>query len=446
MSNAPQVAADAVPLATHEAASSDTARWNPLLRPMLPGYVLLALFAAACFGSYWYISRPDYRFRQAWRALEAADYDQARHEAARLSGTPGFKPHARLLEAAVVVRSQAYNKNSNAQSLVKTLQQAFEHPDTRPLSLLVLGEVLTKAGAFSEARQVLLRATSEGPQQTQAYILLAWLSYDLGALGDALDSLFRAATLDPLNPRPHRLMAYIRFNQGRSDEAAAHYRESLRRSRLQPDMEEILLELADCEVKNRNYDEALRLLDEEVERDSAQKFVLRALCHHGLAHVDRASADVKRALQKDPFNVRALSLKGTIAMEAGDHETARQALTQAIDTNPAAVEPRNKLRTLYQQTGQTALAQRETLEISRLQKASSTIDTLLQRAWKAASDPEIRYQLGVQYRDLGRQSEAARWFQMAITLDPAHQPAQKALQEIEKVLAPGLATSARPTP
>src|SRR5687768_1787782 len=105
MSHASHVAADAAPVATLDSAASTAPpasdRPNPL-RPLLPAYVLLALFFAACFGSYWYVSRPDYRFRQAWRALEAADYEQARHEATRLSATPGFKPHARLLEAAVV--------------------------------------------------------------------------------------------------------------------------------------------------------------------------------------------------------------------------------------------------------------------------------------------------------------------------------------------------------
>jgi len=449
MSDTPQATAAPAwetPLPTESPLPS---RRRAAARSMLAGYVLLALYFAAAGGSYWYVSRPDYRFRQAWRALDNTDYEQVRHEASRLGDTPGYAPHARLLEAAVVVRtmsSQTESATSNMyQSLNRKLVQALQHPDTKPLSLLIMGEALTNASAYREARAVLTEAVYMDPNLTRAFILLAQLSYDAGSNEDAMNALYRATRLDDLNPRPYRLMGLISFELHNIDDAISNYTESLRRSLQSPDRDQMLLELAECELMDDRVDDALTTLA-SVRRDSALKYYLRARCHFERDNVEEARADLRRSLEEEPDNARALLLKGTIALEAKDFDAARSALSQAVDADPSDVEARTKLWQLYQQLGKRALAEREVKVTNRIRQAGILIDTTLQRASRDPTNPELRYLVGAQFLELERPDDAIRWFRMALALDPSHASSRQAMEELGEQLDRSVVERTSPTP
>jgi len=225
------------------------------------------------------------------------------------------------------------------------------------------------------------------------------------------------------------MMGFIAFESGNYEQAIKDYRESLRRSLHSPDRDEILLELAECEMMVDRFDDSLKSLA-SVKRDSARKLYLRARCHYGKGNLDEARADLRRALEIEPGNIHALLLKGTIALEANDLDTARSALTQAVDAVPFNLEARTKLGQLYRQLGKSALAEREINEASRILEAETVIQSTLERAMQEPNNAEMRYQAGARLLEIGRLDEAVRCFRMALAIDPTHKASQEALQEL----------------
>jgi TolA-binding protein len=88
---------------------------------------------------------------------------------------------------------------------------------------------------------------------------------------------------------------------GHYGDAIAGYREFLKRAPAQSSASEIRLELAECQMKQREYQDALATLTEAPQQPKT--WVWAAECHMGLTHGGDADPLIARALASDPDNL-----------------------------------------------------------------------------------------------------------------------------------------------
>jgi tetratricopeptide (TPR) repeat protein len=236
----------------------------------------------------------------------------------------------------------------------------------------------------------------------------------------------------PDDPRPHRLMGLIHKDFERYGEAIASYRESLRRDADQPDRPEILVELAECLVKERRHGEALGALSQCPR--SAKRLALEADCRYGEGEPEVARELVDEALALDPGQWKALDLKATLELEAGDAAAAAATLRQAVEHHPKDYAVRYRLARAYQRLGERQRAEEELAAMKELRALRDRFTELHEQAMQDPADAETRYQLGVVAGQLDKPDLAQMWLKMALSLDPGHAAAQQALQAM---IAPG---------
>ena len=113
----------------------------------------------------------------------------------------------------------------------------------------------------AEVSRSVAAVLAEDPDSVDAHRLLAAMYYDAGVIPQAIRHLEETARLAPADHRPSRLLGLVHSDYERYDDAVGHYVESLTRAPDQADRDDVLAEMAACEVKLRRHREALATLD-----------------------------------------------------------------------------------------------------------------------------------------------------------------------------------------
>ena len=423
------------------------------MRRFLPAALAVTAYSALAGASYWHISRPEYRYQIALDALAVGDVDQLRHEARALAGQPDYEPHARLLEAAYLIKTY---RPGNA---IEALKQAAQAPEIRPLALTLAGESCLQAGLYAQAETFLRGALTLDVRQAEAHRLFATLLYDIGDDARALGEMHRSAELAPHDPRPHRLTGHIWFAGFHKWElAVAANQESLRRGPWQADRYKILLEIAESEVKRQHYAEALDTLqifsralvelsqdpaarralmeltkapltDADIADASAQALALRAECYVVEGRRADALKVLENALQIAPNNLASLSLRARIALERRQSRAAIDVLLHAVEAHPMDYPLREMLKQAYQQIEDEQRA-KEQFEIGQqIYDKLQNFELLRQKANARPQDADIRYEMGMLARELRLSKNAPQCFRAALFVNPSHEKAKQALRE-----------------
>jgi tetratricopeptide (TPR) repeat protein len=262
------------------------------------------------------------------------------------------------------------------------------------------------------------QATQLKPDSLEALRWLASACYDLGLNDDAVAHLSRIAELDPRDPRPHRLMGLMSKDFENYPVAVKNYRESLRRDARQPDHDQIVLELADCEMKLRHFDTALETL--RGCGPSAERWVREAECLHGVSRLQDAQRLLDQALRQDPAHLTGLLLAGTIATEQSDVTAAVDAFSRAVVAHPKDYVARFKLAQAYRRTGNNEAADKHTQVAEEIKRIREEFSKLHETAAAEPANADVRCRLGVLARELGRPDLARVWFRAALAVDPRH--------------------------
>jgi tetratricopeptide (TPR) repeat protein len=388
----------------------------------VPAVLLLALFLGG--GRYWYAAHtgPDRHFRAAVQALPQNDLDRIRAAAEAIQGLDEYRPHWHLLSGMILLR-----EGRLIDSIIE-FGHSREHPDTKVLAYTLSGEALYKSQQFRDAVKILGMAVQMDPAQADAHRWLAATYYDIGAMDDALDHLNAVAHLAPDDPRPDRLRGLIFKDFEQYTKAIDAYRASLKRGMDQADIHTILLELAECEVRQQQHKEAMKTLDTCPR--SAQRLWLQAECFR--AQGDRAAAvsAVDEAIEMEPEHLDALQLKGKLSLEAGDAESAVDTLTAAVKFHPKQWRPRYTLAMAYQRLGQTDKSAEQLKVMEELRELRDRFTKLHAQAIENSANADLRYQLGLVALQLDEPLIAAGWFDATIAMDPDHQTARDALQKL----------------
>ncbi len=396
---------------------------------LIPGAVGLVVLIG--LGRYEYALRvaPDRQFHAALAALANNDLDGVRAAAEALQDVDAYEPHRRLLAGVVLL------KNDRLYEAIAAFGFARDHPETRVLACTLSGEALYKAKQFRDAQRMLTDAIRLDPQQTDAHRWLAATYYDIGAMNHAIRHLAVVAQQAPRDPHPHRLMGLIHKDDEEYRKAIDAYRECLKRDPNQAGKETVLLELAECQVKLQQHQEALQTL--RTCPSSAQSLWLQAECQRGLG--DKAAAErlADQAIGRDPKHLQARTLKGVLELESGDAAAAVEVLQKAVEAYPKEWRPRSTLAMAYQRLGDDKQAAEQLKLVEEARRLRDRFTGLHNQALKDPDSADLRYELGVVARQLDKPLSAIRWFQAALALQPDHQQAQQALRELTETLPAG---------
>jgi tetratricopeptide (TPR) repeat protein len=185
-----------------------------------------------------------------------------------------------------------------------------------------------------------------------------------GLLDGALDALNRAVQLEPNSARTHLLMAESLSDAGKLVEAVAEYHAALK---LEPHLEAASLGLASAYWKRRQFDEALPLL--------------------------------KQVLQKSPKDAEANGMLADILEHNGDLAGAQHHAEIALANNPDLIETRVVLARVYLAKQQPKLA---TAELRKVISADpdGSYHFLLYRAYREAGNEQAAQEAMAGFRRL----------------------------------------------
>ena len=254
------------------------------------------------------------------------------------------------------------------------------------------------------------------PDAVDAHRLLGAMYYDAGVIPVAIHHLEETARLAPGDHRPSRLLGLIHNDYERYDEAVGHYRESLSRAPDQADRDDVLTELAACEVKLRRHREALATLG-RIGTPGPAAEVLRAECLLAIGEPRQAAAIVERILDGVPDDLGALVLAGTIRLEEGDAVGAVTSLERAVAGHPHDYVARLRLAQALAGCGRDDDAARERGEAERIRATRRAFADLHQEAWDAPGDADVRRRLAAMAGELGRPDLAKVWLEAAAAIE-----------------------------
>lgn len=383
--------------------------------------VLLAVMLAA-LGSQWYWRSAGQRFRRGLAAADRRDAEGIRRELPHWPKVDAYEPHRHFLAGALFLL------DGQPAEALNELRYSRDEPGLHVRTMTLAGQALYQLGQQAEALKPLSRALEADPNAIDAHRWIASSYYDLGAIHQALSHLETIARLDPSDPRPHRLMGLMHKDFEHYAEATACYRESLKRDPGQAAAGEIRVELAECQTKQREYQDALATLADAPQEPAT--WVLAAECHIGLTRGEEADPLIARALAADPDNLSARMLAATRSLEAGRVDEAADQLRQTVARHPRDYTAHFKLSQVYRRLGKIAEADAELKISDEIKKIRDRFTKLHEQAASAPQDADLRYQLGATALELNRPDLAVGWFRVALSLNPRHAAAAAALRQL----------------
>ena len=352
--------------------------------------------------------------RQGWDAVDREDAAGAR-EVIRTLRAKGAGSLAAVLQARLLVARGFFRPALDVLAGAGGSSERVEGADIDRLVHLVRGEAAYRMRMYPLAESELVAALDDNPESVDAHRLLAAMYYDAGVIPAAIRHLEATARLAPSDARPGRLLGLIHNDFERYDEAVGFYEQSLRRDPDQPDREDVLAELAACQLKLRRHREALLTLEKLGGGRIAD--ILRAECHLAIGDRDRARNLVAEVLRKTPDDLGALVLDGEIHLEDGDPAGAVAPLDRAVAAHPRDYLARLKLAQAHAAIGRDAEAESERTEAERIRALRRAFADLHQAAWDAPGDAVVRRQLAGMAAQLDRPDLERVWLDAAAAVE-----------------------------
>jgi tetratricopeptide (TPR) repeat protein len=232
----------------------------------------------------------------------------------------------------------------------------------------------------------------------------------------------------PTDPRPDRLLGLIAKDSEQFADAIGYYNESLRRDSQQPDRESILFELAESQIKQTKFQDALVTLQECTR--SAAALTWQAECLSNLGQIPEAQQRLREALEIDHRYVPAMLGQGTLFLDIGSAKEAVQSLAEAAQIEPQNSRVRFQLSQALRQLGKTEQADTELDRMREIQALEREFADLHEVASDKPSDADVRARIGELALQLGKTRLAQVWFRAALSINPNHERARTGLAQV----------------
>ncbi len=216
-----------------------------------------------------------------------------------------------------------------------------------------------------------------------------------------------------------------------------------------------LMELGISKVNAGEYEEALKLFDSccKAAKRAPLPFLNRGKLYLIMGKLDKAAADVEKAIKLDPSLQEAHLVLGMIERMRGDYDRSLKELNVALEmlpTDPSALMNRAQL---FVETGRTELALEDLSKIleanprmlralenrayvlEQLGRYDDAINDLTTILTLQPDHVQAMKHLGYVHRQKGDLPSALRWYKNAVKLEPNDVAKNRLQREIEQLQA-----------
>jgi tetratricopeptide (TPR) repeat protein len=216
---------------------------------------------------------------------------------------------------------------------VREFEEAEARDPDNPETQTLFANLLTAAGAFSEAESVLASVLEKAPDNPDALFLSALLA---GARGDRSAQEAQLRHLLERNPddaRAHAALGEMYMESRRLKDAKASFEKSLEHD---PDHFVALVGLGAVLIRERKNDQAEAVLTRAIASEPEYPFayVDRSRARMRSQNLDGAEADLDTAIALDPEYVWNYIDRGRLRAQTGRLEKAIADYNSAIDLEP----------------------------------------------------------------------------------------------------------------
>jgi tetratricopeptide (TPR) repeat protein len=369
----------------------------------------MALAAGAGVAVWWYhTTRPEYRLRRGQEALRQGRPDKAERLAERLEAA-GYADHARLL------RGEALLREHRLAAAAAEFNQIQDRGELLVEAAAIYGLAFLSVQRSWEAERLLRFVVSRQPDHLEAQRGLAAIYFDQGALQLAVQHAKECARLEPHRGCPYRFLGVIFKDLGQYAEAQAAFRQALERELPAEQVNEVKEGLIEVLVWQKEYAEALAMLDERPSSVSASPKMMaaRAECLWGLDRGAEAKVLLDSELTEHRDSVEILRLRAKLHLSENEPQKAAVLLERALHLDRHDHLSRYQLVQAYQMLGRAreAAEQQRLLEqtqgyLAELTKLNAEI---AERPWDAA----VRARMAEICDKLDKPEMAAMWRQAA---------------------------------
>ena len=211
---------------------------------------------------------------------------------------------------------------------------------------------------------------------------------------DAVRDFQRVLELKPDNPESHLALAIVLTNNGDFRKAIPHFQACLSR---QPEDNRVLFGLANC--------------------------------LHSLGKSEEARAVLDRLFATGKGDPAGFLLRAKIELAEGSPQLALIWLKKAEDLAPKEADVVNALLLACGQLGRSSEADKYRRLLDEIHTRDAELDRLSSALKNRPDDADLRFKVGMACLKLGREAEAAHWFQGILWKEPGHLPTLNALAE-----------------
>ena len=268
---------------------------------------------------------------------------------------------------------------------------------------------------FKMAADLCQDALAQEPRDDKIRVLLGTVLVRQNKFAEAEKELRQVVARHPQIPKAQRELANALIAQGKGDEAIGCYKRVIE---LTPDNPAAHRDLAMAYKTLGRREEAEKALDESFELDPERRELVMAAQHQQDGEFGKAEAICRNILRRDPRNVNATRMLGTLARDLGKPRLAARMLRNAVNLAPDFFGARMDLA-------------RALIEIDELDDCEGVLQEAIRQK------PELPHPyslLGNLYTKQGRFEEAVEVYKVALDKQPNHGPSLAAMGHALKTI------------
>jgi tetratricopeptide (TPR) repeat protein len=285
--------------------------------------------------------------------------------APHLRAAAKLRPNLWKIQALLGMSEKRLGQIAPAESDLSKAFPQLQEEKLRIQAGMELIEIYYATGDLDKAAGIVAVLKQLAPENTDILYTAHRIYSDLAG-----ESMLSVAMLAPKSARMHQMMAQEMARQGNTEGAIAHYREAVK---MDPHLPGLHFELA----------EALNLSSSAADRDQVEKEYQAALSENPFdekaesrlgeialreSDLERAAAHYKRALELQPNDADALVGMGRTLTQMHRPAEAEPYLKRAAQIEPFTAATHYRLSQVYRAAGRTADAQKELAEFQRLKE------------------------------------------------------------------------------
>ncbi len=184
---------------------------------------------------------------------------------------------------------------------------------------ITLAAYYIKRKELGKAFDVLKKGVNGGKSDAVLFNMMAEVLLQENKVDDAVSYLEKAKKADPDFYNPYFDLSAVYFLTGKPDKGVAELKSVIERS---PENIKALLAASSFYETRGDQKEALKYLEQAVTTGKAEAFIARAVYHVKRNETNEAIKYLDKAIDKEPSNIPAQELKGSVLISAGRHKEA----------------------------------------------------------------------------------------------------------------------------